>query len=423
MNFYRNYIYPRFSDRRLEHRFILDNNEKAARQARWGFAFGTFGYAMLGAIAFFIDEAMFARTKWLVYGLIMPTHSLAAFGVTYLARFFYLQWVLVFANIFSNTCVIGILYFAPEDFYTKYGYGLVICILIYTFAMLRMRTFFAIVGSSLVIMQYVAFLLLVRPMLLNDAIYGLALISFVNTAGLFSVFFFEQNSRTEFMQSRTIEEQSLLLNEEKKKSEALLLNVLPESVANRLLSGERTIADYFDSVSVLFADIEGFTSLSRRLNPHDLVQMLNRIFSHFDALAGVLGLEKIKTIGDAYMVGAGLPAPVSDHAQRCFDMALGMLRILEDENKELPEPLKLRIGIASGPVVAGVIGQNKFIYDLWGETVNTASRMESSGVAGEIHITASTKEALGDAAEYIDRGEIEIKGIGKMTTYLARPLT
>ena len=96
---------------------------------------------------------------------------------------------------------------------------------------------------------------------------------------------------------------------------------------------------------------------------------------------------------------------------------------LEDENKELPEPLKLRIGIASGPVVAGVIGQNKFIYDLWGETVNTASRMESSGVAGEIHITASTKEALGDAAEYIDRGEIEIKGIGKMTTYLARPLT
>lgn len=420
MNFYRDYIYPRFAERRLEHRFILDNNEKAARQARWGFAFGTFGYGMLGAIAYFIDTAMFERTKWLVYGLILPTHAFAAFGITYLARFFYLQWVLVFANVFSNACVIGILHYAPEDFYIKYGYGLVICILIYTFAMLRMRTFFAIVGSSLVITQYLAYLLFFRTMPLNDIIYGLAIISFVNTAGLVSVFFFEQNSRTEFMQSRTIEEQSLLLAEEKKKSEALLLNVLPESVANRLLSGERTIADYFDNVSVLFADIEGFTSLSRRLNPHDLVQLLNSIFSHFDALAGVLGLEKIKTIGDAYMVGAGLPAPVSDHAQRCFEMALGMLRILDEQNKELAEPLKLRIGIATGPVVAGVIGQNKFIYDLWGDTVNTASRMESSGVAGEIHITESTRVALADAASYIERGEIEIKGIGKMSTYLAR---
>ncbi|MBL8033239.1 MAG: adenylate/guanylate cyclase domain-containing protein, partial [Leptospiraceae bacterium] len=194
----------------------------------------------------------------------------------------------------------------------------------------------------------------------------------------------------------------------------------PESVASRLLSGERTIADYFDNVSVLFADIEGFTSLSRKLNPHDLVQLLNRIFSHFDALAGVLGLEKIKTIGDAYMVGAGLPTAIDDHAQRCFEMAQGMLRILDDENQNIGEPLRLRIGIATGPVVAGVIGQNKFIYDLWGDTVNTASRMESSGVAGEIHITETTRVALGDAAQYVDRGEIEIKGLGSMRTYLAR---
>ncbi len=417
------YIYPRFADRQLERRFIFDNNEKAARQARWGFAFGTLGYAALGIITYFTDPVMFERTRWLIYGFILPTHFFAAVGIVYLRDFFYLQWVMVFANVFSNACVIGILNLAPEDFYVKYGYGLVICILIYPFAMLRMRTFFAIVGSSLVIMQYTVYLVFFRPMPLNDVIYGLAIVSFVNTAGLVSVFFFEQYSRTEFLQSRTIEEQGLLLAEEKKKSEALLLNVLPESVANRLLSGERTIADYFDSVSVLFADIEGFTSLSRRLNPHDLVQMLNRIFSQFDALAAVLGLEKIKTIGDAYMVGAGLPAPVEDHAQRCFEMAQGMLRILEEENKHLPEQLKLRIGIASGPVVAGVIGQNKFIYDLWGDTVNTASRMESSGVAGEIHITQTTKEALGDAAEFVDRGEIEIKGIGKMITYLARPRT
>jgi len=417
----RHYIYPRFADRRLEHKFILDNNEKAARQARWGFGFGTLGYTLLGIIAWFIEPPLFERTWLLIYGFIVPTHTLAALGVVYLRQFFYLQWLFVFANVFSNSCALAILFHAPADFHVRYGYGLVICVLIYTFAMLRMRTFFAIVGATLVIGEYVAFLYFLRPLPMNDTIYGLAILGFVNTAGLVSVFFFEQNSRTEFLQSRTIEEQSLLLAEEKKKSEALLLNVLPESVASRLLSGERTIADYFDSVSVLFADIVGFTSLSRRLNPHDLVQMLNRIFSHFDTLAGVLGLEKIKTIGDAYMVAAGLPAPAADHAQRCFDMALGMLRILEEENEELPEPLKLRIGIASGPVVAGVIGQNKFIYDLWGDTVNTASRMESSGVAGEIHITEATLQALGAAALYVDRGEVEIKGIGKMRTYLAKP--
>ncbi|MFO1472748.1 MAG: adenylate/guanylate cyclase domain-containing protein [Turneriella sp.] len=414
------FLYPRFDERALEHRFIHDNNEKAARQAGWGFLFGTFGYAMLGGITYFIMPDFFARNKHLVFGFIMPTHLMAAIGVHYLAKFFYLQWVLVFANVFSNTCAIALMYLAPDEFFIKYGYGLIICIVIYTFAMLRLRTFFALVASTLVIGEYIAFLVFVRPMPLNEVILSLAVISFVNTAGLVSVFFFEQNMRNEFMQSRTIEKQSKLLGEEKKKSEALLLNILPETVANRLLSGERTIADYFDSVSVLFADIEGFTSLSRRLNPQQLVALLNRVFSHFDSLAEVLGLEKIKTIGDAYMVGAGLPHKVDDHADRCFAMAQGMLRILEEENQGLEEKLRLRIGIASGPVVAGVIGQNKFIYDLWGDTVNTASRMESSGVAGEIHITETTMLALGKNAQFVDRGEIEIKGIGKMRTYLAR---
>ena len=418
---YRNYLYPSFDQRLLERRFIHDNNEKAARQARWGFAFGTFGYALLGIIAYVIQPDMFEKTSLFIYGFIIPTHLMAAIGVAYLKRFFYLQWVLVFANVFSNTCAIILMHLSPDEFYVKYGYGLVICIIIYTFAMLRLRTFFALVASTLVITQYVAYLVFGRPLPLHDAVFGVAIILFVNTAGLVSVFFFEQNSRIEFMQSRTIEEQSRLLGEEKKKSEALLLNMLPETVATRLLSGERTIADYFDNVSVLFADIEGFTSLSRRMNAHELVALLNRVFSMFDALASALGLEKIKTIGDAYMVGAGLPHAVDDHAERCFNMALGMMRILEEENLAFPEKLRLRIGIASGPVVAGVIGQNKFIYDLWGDTVNTASRMESSGVAGEIHITELTRVELEGLAAFVDRGEIDIKGIGKMRTYLARP--
>ena len=414
------YLYPRFSERHLEHRFILENNQKAAAQARWGFLFGTFGYAMLGGISWFFLPEFFDKSKLFLYGFIVPTHLTASISVGFFGRFFYLQWILVFANVFSNACAIMLMYLSPDVFYLKYGYGLVICIIIYTFAMLRLRTFFAIVASALVLAQYLAFLIFIRPMPMIDIVYSLAVILFVNTAGLVSVFFFELNARTEFMQSRTIEEQTRQLGEEKKRSEALLRNILPETVATRLLSGERTIADYFENVSVLFADIEGFTSLSRRLKAQELVQLLNKIFSHFDSLAEVLGLEKIKTIGDAYMVGAGLPHAAEDHAQRCFAMAQGMLRVLEDENQHLTEPLRLRIGIASGPVVAGVIGQNKFIYDLWGDTVNTASRMESSGVPGEIHITEATMVALGDSAEFVDRGEIEIKGIGKMRTYLAR---
>jgi adenylate cyclase len=414
------YVYPRFTEKRLEHRFILENNTKAAQQARWGFLFGTFGYAMLGGISWFFLPDFFHQAKWFLYCFIVPTHLTASISVGYFGKFFYLQWILVLSNVFSNACAIMLMYLSPDAFYLKYGYGLVICIIIYTFAMLRLRTFFAIIASGLVLAQYLAFLIFIRPMPAIDIAYALAIILFVNTAGLVSVFFFELNARTEFMQSRTIEEQTKQLGEEKRRSEALLLNILPETVANRLLSGERTIADYFESVSVLFADIEGFTSLSRRLKAQELVQLLNKIFSHFDSLAEVLGLEKIKTIGDAYMVGAGLPHVAEDHAQKCFDMAQGMLRILEEENQTLAEPLRLRIGIASGPVVAGVIGQNKFIYDLWGDTVNTASRMESSGVPGEIHITQTTMTALGTAAEFVDRGEIEIKGIGKMRTYLAR---
>jgi len=414
------YIYPRFENRVEEHRFIHENNDMAAAQARWGFIFGACGYAFLGLIMYFTSMQFFDAAKFFLFGFIVPTHMTAGLGIIKLRRIFYLQWVLVFCNVFSGVCATILLGFAPDEFVVKYGYGLVICVLIYSFSMLRLRTFFAGVASISIIAAYASFITFWHQIPLNDSVYAMAVLLFVQTAGMVSVLFFEQNSRREFMQSRTIEQQSAQLEVEKKKSEALLLNILPETVANRLLSGERTIADYFDSVSVLFADIEGFTSLSRRLKPHDLVALLNDIFSKFDSLAAVLGLEKIKTIGDAYMVGAGLPEAAPDHALKCLEMARGMMRILDEENPTLPEKLRLRIGIATGPVVAGVIGQNKFIYDLWGDTVNTASRMESSGVAGEIHITEFTKIALGDSIPCIDRGEIEIKGIGKMRTYLVK---
>jgi class 3 adenylate cyclase/HAMP domain-containing protein len=208
------------------------------------------------------------------------------------------------------------------------------------------------------------------------------------------------------------------LSAEKQTSERLLLNVLPAPIAERLKAGEDTIVDRFEAVTVLFADIVGFTSLSSKVPPEQLVGMLNELFSAFDKLAEKHGLEKIKTIGDAYMVVAGIPMPIANHAHAIAHMALDMLIVIEDFAKKHESDLTCRVGVHTGPVVAGVIGQKKFIYDLWGDTVNTASRMESHGVPGRIHVTATTYALLSDTFELEPRDPIEIKGKGRMQTYL-----
>lgn len=180
------------------------------------------------------------------------------------------------------------------------------------------------------------------------------------------------------------------LAEEQEKSERLLLNILPEAIAQRLKQGESTIADSFADVTVLFSDIVNFTKLSANLSPAQLVEVLNEIFSAFDELAEKYGLEKIKTIGDAYMVVGGLPTPRPDHAEAIANMALDMQSIIGQFRLEGNEPVQMRTGINIGAVEAGVIGTKKFTYDLWGDTVNTANRMESHGVAGKIQVTETT---------------------------------
>jgi class 3 adenylate cyclase len=210
------------------------------------------------------------------------------------------------------------------------------------------------------------------------------------------------------------------LETEKEKSERLLLNILPQPIAERLKEDEQIIADNFPEVTVLFADIAGFTPLSASLSPTKLVQLLNEIFSAFDALVEKHDLEKIKTIGDAYMVVGGLPYPQANHAIAIAEMALDMQRVIQDFNQRHQTSLNMRIGIHTGPVVAGVIGTKKFIYDLWGDTVNTASRMESHGIIGNIQMTDSTYQQLRHHYMIEKRGFIEVKGKGNMKTYLLK---
>ncbi|HBL61530.1 MAG TPA: hypothetical protein DDZ80_24835 [Cyanobacteria bacterium UBA8803] len=205
---------------------------------------------------------------------------------------------------------------------------------------------------------------------------------------------------------------------EREKSEHLLLNILPKPIADRLKQNHETIADSFSEVTVLFADIVGFTQLSTQISPTELVNLLNDIFSAFDRLTETYSLEKIKTIGDAYMVASGLPVPRSDHAEAIAEMALGMQQEVKRFNERHNAGLSIRIGINTGPVVAGVIGTKKFIYDLWGDAVNTASRMESHGLAGSIQVTASTYNHLRDKYVFENRGLIPVKGKGEMMAYL-----
>ncbi|NEO83606.1 MAG: adenylate/guanylate cyclase domain-containing protein [Spirulina sp. SIO3F2] len=246
-------------------------------------------------------------------------------------------------------------------------------------------------------------------------LFTLTVISFVATL---SVYLHQRATQAEFAARCAMHRAYEDLEAEKERSEGLLRNILPDKIACRLKSENQTIADSFAAVTVLFADIVGFTQLSSQICATDLVELLNSIFSRFDRLAEEHGLEKIKTIGDAYMVVAGLPEPRADHAQAIAEMALDMQQAVDDFNHEANHMLQIRVGIHTGSAVAGVIGLKKFAYDIWGDTVNTASRMESHGIPGRIHISADVYEQLHSHYSFEPRGEIEIKGKGKMKTYL-----
>ena len=231
--------------------------------------------------------------------------------------------------------------------------------------------------------------------------------------GAFGAYRVERYRRRLFLEQRQ-------LAAERAKSESLLRNVLPLAIAERLKSDPSHIADGFAEVTILFADIVGFTDLSARLSPSEVVAMLNRLFTAFDDLADKHGLEKIKTIGDAYMVVGGLPDVREDHAVAVVSMALEMREAVGHVSGATGHTLKVRIGVNTGPVVAGVIGKKKFAYDLWGDAVNTASRMESHGQEGEIQITESTRTRVKDTFDLEARGLIHVKGKGDMPAWLVR---
>jgi class 3 adenylate cyclase len=224
-------------------------------------------------------------------------------------------------------------------------------------------------------------------------------------------------SREAYRRERVIEKQQEVIAAEQERSEALLRNVLPDKVAEQLKRSDEPIADFFPEVTVLFADIVGFTELAAQVPPRDLVAMLNDVFSRFDALTAARGAEKIKTIGDAYMVVAGVPEPRADHVEAMADLALDMRRSVGGIEQRTGVAIECRFGLATGPAVAGVIGQKRFAYDLWGNTVNMAARMESHGVAGRIQVTSAVHDRLAVTHALEPRSTVDVKGVGPMETW------
>ena len=222
----------------------------------------------------------------------------------------------------------------------------------------------------------------------------------------------------EKMRLAQLQTQHELLAQEQAKTESVLLNILPKVISQRLKSGETLIADAHNDETVLFADLVGFTTLSNGISAEKLVSMLNDIMSAFDLIANQEGVEKIKTIGDCYMLASGIPLARPDHAQAVVRTALAMLAALESFNQQQGAQLQIRVGIHSGPVVAGVIGVHKYTYDLWGGTVNIASRMESTGLPGHIHVSTATAQLIRDDYTLESRGPVSIKGIGEVETFL-----
>ena len=221
----------------------------------------------------------------------------------------------------------------------------------------------------------------------------------------------------EALRMRQLKRQHEALASEQAKTEQLLLNILPRKIAQRLKAGEEHIADAFPNVSVLFADMVGFTAMSRTMTASALVEVLGDLFSRFDLITEKHGLEKIKTIGDCYMLAGGVPEPMDDHAHAVIDAAVEFCTALEEMRERTGGALRMRIGVHSGPIVAGVIGLRKFTYDLWGDTVNVASRMESTGEPGRIHVSVNTANLIRNDFHLESRGSIEVKSLGQVETF------
>jgi class 3 adenylate cyclase len=404
----------------LESAYRIDFANRVVKMQRYFIVFGFILYGLFGILDYYAMPRTY-HSAWILRALLEPFVALL-FLATF-KRYWqqHMYWLINLWMVGMNATILAMIALAQQSelAFTFYPIGLML-VLISGYVSsghlgyATLQGWFAIIGYILVgifdqrmLMGYTT---LSRFFILNFFIFGL------NIIGMMLGYSLERTNRLAFLQQLIIEQQNAETNELRAKSERLLLNVLPAPVAERLKRGE-TVADYYENAAILFADIENFTPFSANRTPAEVVEVLNQIFSAFDQLSEKHSLEKIKTIGDDYMVVSGVPIPRSGYLEALVEMAFEMQNIMENFRQEKLCDFNLRIGINTGPVVAGIIGNKKFSYDLWGDTVNVASRMEAYGLPGRIQVTEEVFQKLKHKYHFEKRGKISIKGRGKMIVY------
>jgi class 3 adenylate cyclase len=406
----------RFRDRDLEHAFQLEAGSRFRLQVLFTILLGAGTWAATGILLpliYPIDQSELFVSIGVVELLIL---SLLAFQS--LARTWdQLQVISGAVNMIGGFAIIVIgAYVADQPHLVTPA---LLVNMLFAFGLSRLGV---LVGVGITLPYVITFAVLVLAgRLPGVGLFEIFLLVVAVEVSTIADYLLEASTRNQFWLRRQNDAQSAELAAEKDKSERLLENMLPSGLATRLMDQPGTVADRYADVSVLFADLVGFTPLASRLTPDETVALLNELFSQFDVAAAQHGLEKIKTMGDAYMAVAGAPDPIDHPARRAVLMGLSMIEIVEEFAQERGLPLDLRVGINSGPAVAGVIGRSRLAYDLWGDTVNVASRMESHGLPGAIQVSATTLKALGEEYQAEPRGTIDVRGKGPMETFLIHP--
>ncbi len=399
--------YLTFDDFEVEQDFRDEDNRAAVGRARL-----TAILAIILSLPFSVADLLIAReSAWLLVGIRITAMAgflaLVAASIWWKSAYRYIQWIACGATVFyAWFAVAGAL---ASDVPREYARTATTLLLLALVGVTRVRFRPAAITTALTVPPVEYVLIAQRESWDAALLESLGLITF-GILALTVAFVLERSKRIAFLAQRE-------LTEERKRSDDLLHNILPEPIAQRLRENPGAIAESADAATVLFADIVGFTPFSSELPPDEVVELLDLLFGKFDDLCEDRAIEKVKTIGDAYMAVAGIPRPDPDHAASMVELAFDMQRAATAIAPLWPTDLMLRIGISSGPVVAGVIGHKRFAYDLWGDTVNTASRMESHGLPNRIQVSEPTYELLKDRYAFGDPHETDIKGKGAMPTY------
>lgn len=408
----KNFVTLAFLNSELEKSYLKSYFHKILPQIKVSLLLGIVLYSLFAFLDIWIIPESREQVILVRFAIVIPS-LIVVFVLSYKSHFSkYWQWLM---SLMGLTMGIGITAMVTNSSglgSTLYPTGIMLVVMwVYVFSGLRFIQ--ASVTCLFIMLSYIIVASSINaipfPVYLNHIFF----LSASLVIGAFAGYSLEGYSRADFVNKRAIDAERL-------KSERLLLNVLPESIADELKHNTDTIAESFESTTILFADIVGFTKFSSGTSPKELVGLLNQIFSLFDEIVDRFGVEKIKTIGDAYMVAGGIPEPTDDHAEAIALLALDMQKALAQFNTKINQGFDIRIGMHTGPAVAGVIGIKKFSYDIWGDAVNTASRMESHGLPGQIQVTDSTYEVLKDKFVFEKRGIIDVKGKGEMRTFFLK---